>query len=604
MNQYMKIFNVRKHIISICLFGSLFFLVSEVHSQNVHLDLSKSAFSTFGSYMAISKTTDDSGVKKLLLRDVSGNRLWQSNSIFKMEVIKNGIPVEYTTHFTPEKLTLKVEENETIEFVFQGTDVIRIRGTHLGLRLTQTIKDANSYYIPVDEHSIRAQMGSNAHYFIKSLSGTMTVDGIQTLERGEREKLHLIIDYKPSFNGTFETAIHQYTTGLKRTDFTQSFDSCTNERKCSFLDFLKHAATVSKQYEQTRWDAAYVNWSSVVCPKGFLKRNAMLMSKVNMRAVWSWDHCFNALASVSNPKLAYDQFILPFDFMDSQGALPDIMTDHNVTWGFVKPPIHGWALQKLHSKGLMLTKEQEEECYNALQKWTNFWFNSMDDDKNGFPQYNHGNDSGWDNSTYFDNGYSVESADLCSFLILQMDCLSDLALKINKRNESIFWKNKSDKLVQDMIAYFWDGKRFVSKRTIDKSHPKESQSLMRFMPLVLGERLPLSIRSIVLADLKSQNGNITKFGFASESPESTLYEADGYWRGPIWAPTTYLLVDGLRKMGENELAKSIAIKFCDLCVKSGFAENFNALTGAPLRDSGYTWTASVFLLLAGEYSNQ
>ena len=569
----------------------------------MHLDLSKSAFSRFGSYMAISNT-EYKGIESLFLRDISGNRLWQWNGNFRIEILKNGLPVTYTTTFTPEKLTLKTLDNATLELTFQGTDVIRFRGNGIVLRLTQTIKDNNSYFIPVNEKSIRAQMGGYAHYFIRTLSGKMNVDGIQTLERGDRDKLHMVLDFAPEADGQFEVAIQQYTTGIKPVDFTQSFDMCIGENAKSFSSFLQIVPSVSKPYEQTRYDASYVNWSSVVAPKGFLKRNTMLMSKVNMRAAWSWDHCLNALASVSDPKLAYDQFMLPFDFLDTQGAVPDIMIDHNVTWGFVKQPIHGWALQKLQSKGLKLSKAQQQQCYAALEKWTQFWFLYMDDDKNGFPQYNHGNDSGCDNSTYFDNGYSVESADLCAFLALQMECLSDLAKKLGKNKESLAWKSKSDKLITDMISYFWDGKRFVSKRTIDKSHPNESQSLMRFMPLVLGNRLPEAIRTVVLADLKSENGNITFFGLASESPTSLLYEADGYWRGPIWAPTTYLLVDGLRQMGENGLAKSIAIKFCDLCAKSGFAENFNALTGAPLRDSGYTWTASVFLLLATEYLDQ
>ena len=569
----------------------------------MHLDLSKSAFSRFGSYMAISNT-EYNGIESLFLRDISGNRLWQWNGNFRIEILKNGLPVTYTTTFTPEKLTLKTLDNATLELTFQGTDVIRFRGNGIVLRLTQTIKDNNSYFIPVNEKSIRAQMGGYAHYFIRTLSGKMNVDGIQTLERGDRDKLHMVLDFAPEADGQFEVAIQQYTTGIKPVDFTQSFDMCIGENAKSFSSFLQIVPSVSKPYEQTRYDASYVNWSSVVAPKGFLKRNTMLMSKVNMRAAWSWDHCLNALASVSDPKLAYDQFMLPFDFLDTQGAVPDIMIDHNVTWGFVKPPIHGWALQTLQSKGVKLSKAQQQQCYAALEKWTQFWLLYMDDDKNGFPQYNHGNDSGCDNSTYFDNGYSVESADLCAFLALQMECLSDLAKKLGKNKESLAWKSKSDNLITDMISYFWDGKRFVSKRTIDKSHPNESQSLMRFMPLVLGNRLPEAIRTVVLADLKSENGNITFFGLASESPTSLLYEADGYWRGPIWAPTTYLLVDGLRQMGENGLAKSIAIKFCDLCAKSGFAENFNALTGAPLRDSGYTWTASVFLLLATEYLDQ
>jgi glycogen debranching enzyme len=85
---------------------------------------------------------------------------------------------------------------------------------------------------------------------------------------------------------------------------------------------------------------------------------------------------------------------------------------------------------------------------------------------------------------------------------------------------------------------------------------------------------------------------------ATEHPASDAYSAEGYWRGPIWAPPTIVIVDGLCSIGEVELARTIAQRFCNLCRKSGFAENFNALTGAPLCDPAYTWTSSIFLLLS------
>ena len=78
----------------------------------------------------------------------------------------------------------------------------------------------------------------------------------------------------------------------------------------------------------------------------------------------------------------------------------------------------------------------------------------------------------------------------------------------------------------------------------------------------------------------------------------TGVSADGYWRGPIWAPATILVEDGLRRAGYVELADIIAERFLALCEKSGFAENFDAITGEGLRDRAYTWTASAYLLLA------
>ena len=52
--------------------------------------------------------------------------------------------------------------------------------------------------------------------------------------------------------------------------------------------------------------------------------------------------------------------------------------------------------------------------------------------------------------------------------------------------------------------------------------------------------------------------------------------------------------------GATTLADAISARFRAVCEKSGFAENFDALTGQGLRDRAYTWTASAYLLLAAD----
>jgi putative isomerase len=117
----------------------------------------------------------------------------------------------------------------------------------------------------------------------------------------------------------------------------------------------------------------------------------------------------------------------------------------------------------------------------------------------------------------------------------------------------------------------------------------------------LGKRLPEHILSHLIAGLKEKGRFLTDYGFATESTKSRYYETDGYWRGPIWAPSTMIILDGLANAGEEEFAREIAYKFCSMCKKSGMAENFNALTGEALRDNAYTWTSSVFLILANKF---
>ena len=95
--------------------------------------------------------------------------------------------------------------------------------------------------------------------------------------------------------------------------------------------------------------------------------------------------------------------------------------------------------------------------------------------------------------------------------------------------------------------------------------------------------------------------HLTPHGLATEHPGSPHYEADGYWRGPIWAPATVLIEDGLRRAGYLGLADRVSATFRALCERSGFAENFDAGTGEGLRDRAYTWTASAYLILAGAW---
>ena len=118
---------------------------------------------------------------------------------------------------------------------------------------------------------------------------------------------------------------------------------------------------------------------------------------------------------------------------------------------------------------------------------------------------------------------------------------------------------------------------------------------------LLGRRLPEAVRAKLIAGLKESGRFLTQYGLATESVRSRHYESDGYWRGPIWAPSTLIAVDGLAQCGEMDLARDLARRFCDMCVESGFAENFDAVTGEGLRDKAYTWTSSVFLILAHEY---
>lgn len=80
-----------------------------------------------------------------------------------------------------------------------------------------------------------------------------------------------------------------------------------------------------------------------------------------------------------------------------------------------------------------------------------------------------------------------------------------------------------------------------------------------------------------------------------------LYKATGILCPAVRAPPVLIICDGLKRMGEEDLAAEIARNFCELCKKSGFAENFEPMLGLNQEDPSYTWTASIFLILAADY---
>jgi len=324
------------------------------------------------------------------------------------------------------------------------------------------------------------------------------------------------------------------------------------------------------------------------------------MSKHWMDKVWSWDHCFNALAlAAGQPDLAWDQFQLPFEHQDASGALPDSITHSEVLYNFVKPPIHGWTLRRLRGQLTALDGRQLRHAYDRLETWTRFWLTARRVPGAGLAHYQHGNDSGWDNATTFDPARVVESADLAGFLVLQMRELADLAVHLGRAEAAESWMRAADDMRAALLE-LWTGQRFVA-RAAGTYRTWDSASLLDLMPIVLAGELPDQIRNALATRI---HAHLTSYGLATELPTSEHYQPDGYWRGPIWAPATVLIEDGVRRSGFPDLADEISRRFRALCEHSGFAENFDALTGAGLRDRAYTWTASGYLLLAAAHERK
>ena len=491
-----------------------------------------------------------------------------------------------------------------VDLAYESPDTVRLRGSGLDFgvfaaaRALTPFSGTYFFHDPAAGGHVFTSYETGRRYRVTVLSGTLAeVAGAQALGSADRG-----VAVSADADGVWEIAIEELDTSRPPYTSSATFDAVVESAGRAFAEFVDAVAPWRSSATPAAELAAYVVWSATVRPAGLVTRPAVLMSKHWMDKVWSWDHCFNALAlAPGRPELALDQFALPFDHQDETGALPDSVTHSEVLYNFVKPPIHGWAFGHLRRLLPALPdQDQLAQIYSRLERWTAFWLTARRAPGADLPHYQHGNDSGWDNATTFDPERVVVTADLSAFLVLQLHELVGLAEELGKPDEARRWTAAAEKTQAALLDQLWTGDRFVA-RSASTGDTWSSASLLDLIPVVLGEHLPAEISSVLADRIKA---HLTPYGLATELTTSPHYLDDGYWRGPIWAPATVLVEDGLRRAGHHRLADDISARFRALCETHGFAENFDALTGTGLRDRAYTWTASSYLLLAEAHAHR
>jgi glycogen debranching enzyme len=557
--------------------------------MNDTFDIMRFPFSYYGSWNSIRIPKGEEELFFCNHHSTGGN-------LFPLLLLKDGEVVAPEISVTPSLLTL-THGDAKVEICFENTKTFRVRGEGIGFRLGR--KDLMYY---CGENLFAINKPWDARYQVEIIKGSGELRQLVPTQPVYPKVLEIV----PDADGRWELAIDKFCSTWVRPE-RPGFDECLSATAKNFEDFLAAMPAVRPQDEDARRLATYVNWATTVEPCGLVKRPSLLMSKFWMSSIWSWDHAFNAMAlAAGHPGLSLDQMLTMVDHQDEFGCFPDSVKDQAITYNFSKPPVHGWAFSEM-LEGMPETPSDEvmRTMYDSLSAQADWWMEhrvlgpgcGVSGEENGYrdlPYYLHGNDSGWDNSTMFSHGVPLVAPDLSALLVIQMDVLAELAEALGQADEAAGWKTRADGLYELFMKELWLGDHFVARLGLDGT-VIESQSLIPWLPIILGKRLPEDVRGYLK---KGIEGHLTDWGLATEKVDSPKYVADGYWKGPIWAPSTFIAVTGLDRCGFTDLADDVSEKFCKMCEKSGFPENFDAVTGEPLRCPAYTWTASVFLLLA------
>jgi putative isomerase len=553
-------------------------------------DPRKVPFSRRGSFIAISWIAEDGAFWLRNLR--GGDEHTDLGRMLRLEALDgSGKVVEADWRLAPDCLTLRHGFAE-IRLSFDGADRISLAGQGMGLRLRAGPSKYNYAQAGADHiHVCIATQDLRCN--IAAQTGLMRLDAVWNGLSSDAIAVDLV-PHAGAIAATFD--LFRITPALGTAEPQAQAQLQVAQ---AFADFRANLPKVPPDFAAGELLASYILWSAYVPAEGALSQPSVYMSKNWMTNIWSWDHCFVALAfGALAPDLAFEQMQAIFDAQDASGRLPDYINDRYAYWAFTKPPVHGWTFAQLRAmRPDAFSPGRLAQVVGWLEAQVGFW---MSGPKLGLlPAYRHGNDAGWDNATCFAEGGPLASPDLATFLILQLDEIAAIHRHLGHETRARTATAQADALCAALCNDLWDGNGFVAKLAGDGRVVRSGQSLLLFLPMMLGDRLPAEMRAALMAQLFQPGRYLTAQGLSTEATDSAMYRANGYWRGPIWAPTTALFCDALRRVGQHDAATEIAQRYLRMCDCNGMAENFDALTGVGLHDPAFAWTSAVFLLLGG-----
>ncbi|TKG92920.1 glycoside hydrolase [Puteibacter caeruleilacunae] len=379
----------------------------------------------------------------------------------------------------------------------------------------------------------------------------------------------------------------------------------------------KHSQMVATKALQT----LVTNWRSSAKD---LQGDGIYPSVGHFNGYWAWDSWKHAAAIAKiMPELAKKQIQSMFLFQNENGMIGDVTRYYgqNDNWRDSKPPLAGWAVWFVYNA----TGDIEflKELYPKLIKYHRWWYKERDANKNGLCEYGSTDgshqaaawESGMDNAVRFDNTkvvqqsyggtYDQESVDLNCFLWKEKVILEKIALVLGDKNIAKAFKLEAKKLRGQIIKRFWDDTDgYFYDWSLRENRRIKIAGSEGWSPLFVGLATDKQAKKVVstLIDPDMFNSYVP---LGTLAINSSMYEEDGYWRGPVWLDQVYFGIRGLRNYGYQYEADKLQEKVFNHLEGIGspgipIRENYDPLSGKGLRAIHFSWSSAHLLMLLME----
>ncbi len=355
--------------------------------------------------------------------------------------------------------------------------------------------------------------------------------------------------------------------------------------------------------------------------------------------IFGWDTFFNALllATVSGD-LAWSTLLAGIESQYPNGNVPNWRSRHGGTPDRSQPPIGSFGaltLHRLHRDPTALAT-----AYRGLLDWCDWWVA----DKGGRPRregltpgllawgsdtdlvpapdrvppWEHGVgghqraawESGQDDLPLWEEAewdpdrqiLAMSAVDLCSYRALDLECLSRIARILGDDATARRLERAYRRLVTTMNRVLWSERAGLYLDELPSGRSTRVAA-SNFLPLIAGVPSPRRARRMIdtLRDPARFRGDHMLPTIPRDDP---AFADQQYWRGSIWPPMNYLVLQGLRRYGFDDLAGDLAWKGAHMFLadrrRTGMCrENFDAQTGEGCGQRFQSW-APLFALGALE----
>jgi putative isomerase len=252
--------------------------------------------------------------------------------------------------------------------------------------------------------------------------------------------------------------------------------------------------------------------------------------------------------------------------------------------------------------------------YDRLTKYVTKWF-SYDSDHNGLPVWNSADAAGTDNQWSRGgamSAFEIEGTDLASYLIHELRAMAVIATHLGLKADATDFNQHADRVASLINTVLWDEEQGMYFDRNEKTGKRVYvKSATNFMPLFAGAATPARAKRMVKEHLL----NPKEFWLAYPVASYAKTEPDYYqnpvvkecnWRGPTWAPTNYMIFQGLQRYGMHTEARELAHRLFDMAINKNpvLREYYNAETGEGLGQTRFWgFTALYYGMLLESYAN-